>query len=1069
MPITDHEIMMKEGTILVTETDTKGIITKANEAFVEISGFSESELVGTNHNIVRHPDMPPEAFADLWKTVKSGNPWVGLVKNRTKNGDYYWVEANVTPIYKNGRIDRIMSCRYQPSREQIREAETLYEKIRKKEASLEPKSILNKLNVIKKLSIGQKMTGLGVVMLLPALILLAMLYQEKYVSIDFADKEIVGSKYLEPLKQVLLNTIEHRAESNKGILDSRQDSSKLSGLKREINTSFDAVNSMDSLLGQALQSTASLDAIKQQWQMLEVSNDADAQQNFEQHNVLVGKILELFIQVGDSSNLILDPDLDSYYLMDMQVMKLPELLDTIGQLKDYSFAVAHSNGMDQDQQTQLAVLMGKVSSLLTGVEHDIDTVIEQNASMEVVLAEKKQSVSADVKRFMKSVKNLINGDQYVTGEMLFDQGTAAIKQVSSLYNVTAPNLQMLLEARIDGFKKSLYTSLVSITILILVVSFIAYLLIRYIKQKLNIISNTFYRLTDGHFRNKLDLKGNDELGAMLRSLQGMQVKMNVELAEARQQAIDGARIQQALDRVESCVMVANKNLEIIYMNETVLEMFKNAEEEIKKQLPNFKADELLGSNIDVFHKNPAHQRGMLEKLNTTFRSTLNIGGRDFDIVANPVNTENGDRVGIVVEWRDRTHEVKIENEIGAIVEAVKSGELSQRIELADKEGFFEKMSVGINELTDVIENVFSDVSSSMQAMSQGDLSNKIERDYQGVYLDCKNSINGSIDKINEIVGQITESADFINTSSQEIASGNNNLSQRAEQQASSLEETASSMEELTSTVKNNADNAQQANQVASTAKQLAEQGGTVVKSAVQAMQEINQSSNKIAEIIGVIDEIAFQTNLLALNASVEAARAGEHGRGFSVVATEVRNLAQRSATAARESKDLIQNSVQKVRTGTEFVNETGQSLNEIVTGVKKVGDIVAEIAAASVEQSQGIEQVNQAVSQMDEITQQNAALAEQASAASVSMSSQAKTMNQLLAFFQTTEIAGSASLSPKMSTVSAEPPVSSASSVSSPEAFSPNQSVEMKDSFSSQQVQTAPSPSTGSDDEWEEF
>jgi len=208
------------------------------------------------------------------------------------------------------------------------------------------------------------------------------------------------------------------------------------------------------------------------------------------------------------------------------------------------------------------------------------------------------------------------------------------------------------------------------------------------------------------------------------------------------------------------------------------------------------------------------------------------------------------------------------------------------------------------------------------------------------------------------------------------------------------------MEELTSTVKNNADNAQQANQVATTARQLAEKGGDVVNSAVSAMQEINQSSNKIAEIIGVIDEIAFQTNLLALNASVEAARAGEQGRGFSVVATEVRNLAQRSATAAKESKDLIQTSVQKVRSGTEFVNETGKSLSEIVIGVKKVGDIVAEIAAASAEQSQGIEQVNQAVSQMDEITQQNAALAEQASAASVSMSEQSTNMTQLLAFFK---------------------------------------------------------------------
>lgn len=299
-----------------------------------------------------------------------------------------------------------------------------------------------------------------------------------------------------------------------------------------------------------------------------------------------------------------------------------------------------------------------------------------------------------------------------------------------------------------------------------------------------------------------------------------------------------------------------------------------------------------------------------------------------------------------------------------------------------------------------LAEVFTEVGEVMNYVSDGDLTHKIVGDYDGVYLECKKAINATIDKLSEIVTQVNESATFINNASQEIASGNNNLSQRAEQQAANLEQTAASMEQLNSTVKHNADNAQQANLVASSARQLAEKGGDVVVAAVAAMKEINESSNKIADIIGVIDEIAFQTNLLALNASVEAARAGEQGRGFSVVATEVRNLAQRSATAARESKELIQTSVQKVRAGSEYVNQTGTALSEIVGSVKKVGDIVAAIADASVEQSSGIAQVNQAVSQMDEITQQNAALAEQASAASVSMSDLSTNMVRLLSFFQ---------------------------------------------------------------------
>jgi methyl-accepting chemotaxis protein len=288
----------------------------------------------------------------------------------------------------------------------------------------------------------------------------------------------------------------------------------------------------------------------------------------------------------------------------------------------------------------------------------------------------------------------------------------------------------------------------------------------------------------------------------------------------------------------------------------------------------------------------------------------------------------------------------------------------------------------------------------MENMSQGDLTSTITNDYQGVYAECKNNINGTLAKLSDFIIQIRDAADFIDSSSQEMASGNNNLSSRAEQQAASLEETAASMEQLASTVRNNADNTQQANQVVNSASRLAQKGGDVVQSAITAMQEINDSSNKIAEIISVIDEIAFQTNLLALNASVEAARAGEQGRGFSVVATEVRNLAQRSANAAKQSNDLIQNSMQKVRGGTAFVNETGAALTEIVNSVAQVGEIVSQIASASAEQTAGIDQVNQAVSQMDDITQQNAALAEQAAAGSIAMSEQSASMSKLLNFFK---------------------------------------------------------------------
>jgi methyl-accepting chemotaxis protein len=287
-----------------------------------------------------------------------------------------------------------------------------------------------------------------------------------------------------------------------------------------------------------------------------------------------------------------------------------------------------------------------------------------------------------------------------------------------------------------------------------------------------------------------------------------------------------------------------------------------------------------------------------------------------------------------------------------------------------------------------------------ERIAAGELNNHVEvtsTDETGQMIQALKAMG---EKLQQIVGAIRTGTANITSAAAEIAQGNADLNQRTQEQASALEETASSMEEMTSTVKQSADNARQADQLAASAREQAEKGGEVVGKAVAAMAEINTSSKKIADIIGVIDSIAFQTNLLALNAAVEAARAGEQGRGFAVVAAEVRKLAQRSADAAKEIKALITESVAKVGDGTRLVSASGKALDEIVTAVKKVGDIVAEIAAASQEQSSGIEQVNKAVMQMDEVTQQNAALVEEASAASESLETQAHELRQLIEFFQ---------------------------------------------------------------------
>lgn len=405
----------------------------------------------------------------------------------------------------------------------------------------------------------------------------------------------------------------------------------------------------------------------------------------------------------------------------------------------------------------------------------------------------------------------------------------------------------------------------------------------------------------------------------------------------------------------------------------------------------------------------------------------------------------------------KTNLFSISNDIKFLLEGALAGDFSRRGDVAKYHHEFKQMITGLNQLMQINEAGLGEVVRVLGALSRGDLTEKIESNYKGLFEKLKTDTNITVEQLMHIIRQIKESADSISTASQEIAQGNMDLSQRTEQQASNLEETASSMEELTSTVKQNAENAKQANQLAASASNVAVKGGEVVGQVVETMSSINESSKKIVDIISVIDGIAFQTNILALNAAVEAARAGEQGRGFAVVATEVRTLAQRSAAAAREIKSLIGDSVSKVENGTQLVDQAGRTMDEIVMSVRRVTDIMAEISAASQEQSAGIEQVNLAISQMDEITQQNAALVEQAAAASESMHEQASQLAQAVAVFKLHHAAQIAKKHTEVSTERRGP--DRATNVGRlPKAASP-----------ATKKETVAMTKTGTDGDWEEF
>ncbi|HEY3808633.1 MAG TPA: methyl-accepting chemotaxis protein [Steroidobacteraceae bacterium] len=414
-----------------------------------------------------------------------------------------------------------------------------------------------------------------------------------------------------------------------------------------------------------------------------------------------------------------------------------------------------------------------------------------------------------------------------------------------------------------------------------------------------------------------------------------------------------ARITTALDNVSASVLMIDADGSVIYLNRAMQSLLDSVGAALRRELPDFDPAALAGGRIDSLLAKASPP--LPHELSAAHAALLKLAGLTLGITATPVFESTSARIGTVIEWLDRTQEVRVEEEVASIVAAAQSGDLRARINAGDKQRFYGKLASGINGLLDSTMQLIEEIKGAATAVCQG---------------------------------------------AEEISAGTANLSARTEKTAASLEETASSMEQMTATVRQTADNAGHANQLAMAARQQAEKGGTVVGSAVQAMAAINVASKRIADIIGVIDEIAFQTNLLALNAAVEAARAGEQGRGFAVVATEVRNLAGRSATAAKEIKALIQDSVAKVEEGSKLVDESGQTLSEIVSSVKKVTDIVAEIASASREQSAGIEQVNKAVMQMDSTTQQNAALVEQTTAASRGILDHSQALSSLVARYR---------------------------------------------------------------------
>ncbi|WP_311239797.1 MULTISPECIES: methyl-accepting chemotaxis protein [unclassified Xanthomonas] len=690
------------------------------------------------------------------------------------------------------------------------------------------------------------------------------------------------------------------------------------------------------------------------------------------------------------------------------VREAGDLRGMLGEYRNASYQnlVRASDAVKQEARVRAKKLNGEIEATIKGYPRLIES------------PQQKKLFNVFVADWKKASASYASVDEMIELNLPDDAIDTFVGETRTLHNKAKDSLaaliaedNLLAQAAKTKAEKVHATS-VSLTLVVLLIGIagglgLAFLFARSIVRSMRGAVSTATEIAGGKLDGQINAHGKDEVGELMRSMQRMQRDLKERIERDQKVADENLRIRTALDKSSTGTFITDPDRVMIYANDAFKKIVTQYESSIRLASPEFDASKVIGQHISYLGLSDATVRKAVAALErdgvTSFEERF--GEVVLAQTVTGIKNEQGETTGEVCEWRDRTIEVQVEEEVARIVRAAASGDMSGRVETDGKQGFFLQLAQQLNGLLDANAGSLEQISALLSALSRGDLTVRMQGQFSGVFAQMRDDANATAEQLADIVGRIKLSSSAINSAAGEIASGNSDLSHRTEQQAANLEETAASMEELTSTVKQNAESARQANQLAIGATGVASQGGDVVSQVVTTMSGIEASSKKIADIISVIDGIAFQTNILALNAAVEAARAGEQGRGFAVVASEVRTLAQRSAGAAKEIKGLIDDSVHKVAEGSALVRKAGATMAEIVASVQRVTDIMGEISAASQEQSAGIEQVNQTITQMDETTQQNAALVEEATAAARSMEEQAGHLAEAVSVFKLDESA----------------------------------------------------------------
>jgi len=1003
MPVTGQEKQMKQGSVLVSKTNLKGAITYCNSDFIEISGYSEDELIGKNHNIVRHPDMPPIAFQDLWDTMKAERPWVGIVKNRCKNGDHYWVKANVIPVIKNGTIQEYMSVRESPSREEIENAEALYTEINA--GQHKPKQ--SSLTFLGEMNLKRQTQVMVVIMALFFSILATIIwvpannsnaiwhdYQQQAAKRQLLIGEIksqfgFGGAIHNFKNYVLRGTVKYADRFNKNyttVSESLTEYRSLPLLAARELKALDAIQSViESYRGNLdmIQPMVKRGATPVEIDKVVKINDTPAIDGLEALNEHYATLTEnhtnqLNGMMSQSKNLaFMVPAMFFVLLAGFLVWSLRRNVFTpINEVQGKFFNLTQGNfseHIDIKSPGEIGELLRSLKILQVQIGFDIMDNREQKVQA-IRLSESSQRIKTALDSVNASVM-MADSDLNI-----IYMNEAAQKMMKD----AEPELQQLIKGfsaddlvgtNIDEFHKNpshqrgllgglkdTYEATLDLETL-----------------QFNIIANPVFTEDGTRAGTVVEWENRTALVAAEKAEAELAAKTAAEAAE-------NSRIKIALDNVSSNVMLADPDLNIIYMNNSVLTMMKDAEADLKQSIPSFDADNLIGANIDSFHKNPGHQRALLEGLKTTYKSTIEVSGLTFTVIANPVFGNDGERLGTVVEWDNLTAEVAVENEISGIVSAAAAGDFNERISMDDKSGFFERLAEGVNEILETSEVGLTDISRVIQALAKGDLTETITADYRGLFGQLKDDINDTMGRLSSVMVDVKSNSSSIASASEQVSGTAESLSQGASEQAASVEETSASIEQMGASINQNSENSRTTDGIATESSNAAKEGGESVLETVQAMKDI-------AEKISIIEDIAYQTNMLALNAAIEAARAGEHGKGFAVVAAEVRKLAERSQVAASEISDLTGDSV-------KVAEKAGGLLEKMVPDIARTAELVQEITAASEEQAGGVGQITGAMQQLDQVTQQNAAASEELAATSQEMRTQSQSLLEIISFFR---------------------------------------------------------------------